>query len=401
MASVTKDREKARHYTFAAFVKDGSSEAELQRVFRADTLMDTYVASGDIGAAIAWLQKQERSPQRLLVDVSGSSRPLDEIDRLADACEPSVEVYVVGDRNDVGLYRSLLERGVREYLVKPLSAELLRRITATQRSTVSRGRHGKCIAVLGTRGGVGVTAVAAHLARDLVRGGTRRRVVYLDLNVYDSCGAGLLGRPGGSALLDVLANTERLDQQYLDRTLADAGEGLYVLAAELEYTEEFQPEAAVLGMLLTTLAQHFHYVVVDVPQRGGPMAEAVLAHAGLACIVADASVHSARTLARLAHHIEARPNPPSVLAVLNHPQPSSRYRVNAQDFAKAVDMPIHVTIAYDPKAPAQAENLAAPLAAHSEFARGVQALAKLMTGESTRQVGRSWWRRAVAEKGVA
>lgn len=393
MAIVSKDKEASRLYTFAAFVQDEASEDELQRIFRADTPSDTHVARGGIDMAITWLQRHGRSPQRLLVDISGSSRPLDDLDRLADACEPSVEVYVVGDRNDVGLYRNLLTRGIQDYLVKPLSAELIRRVTEHAEPNRQRGRHGKCVAVLGTRGGVGATTVAAHLARTLAQGGTRRRVVYLDLNAHDSCGAGILGRPGGNALLDVLGNIDRLDQQYLERTLADAGDGLHVLAAELDYSEEFRPGHGALAALLDTLCRYFHYVVLDVPDRGGSLANEALQHAALVCLVTDASVHSARTLTRLTRYVESRPNPPTVITLLNHPQPVSRHRVQTQDFVKATDLAIQVRIAYDAKAPALAENLGQELQAGSEFARGVQELANLVTGEALSQADQAWWRR--------
>ncbi|WP_345795720.1 AAA family ATPase [Castellaniella sp. MT123] len=393
MAIVSKDKEISRLYTFAAFVLDESSEEELQRTFRTDTLSDTHVARGGIDEAITWLRKHGRSPQRLLVDISGSSRPLDDLDRLADACEPSVEVYVVGDRNDVGLYRNLLTRGIQDYLVKPLSPELVRRVTEHAAPNRQRGRHGKCVTVLGTRGGVGATTVAAHLARTLAQGGTRRRVVYLDLNVHDGCGAGILGRPGGNALLDVLGNIDRLDQQYLERTLADAGNGLYVLAAELDYSEDFRPGPGVLGKLLDTLCRHFHYVVLDIPQRGGALASEALQYAAMVCLVTDTSVHSARTLTRLTRYIGSRPNPPTVMNLLNHPQPASRHRVQAQDFIKATDLSIQVRIAYDTKAPALAENLAQELSAGSEFAHGVQELANLVTGEGFNQTDQAWWRR--------
>src|SRR5690606_6079982 len=101
------NRESLRNITLAAFVKDAESEAELSQYLKAGTLTDTRVARGSIEDAIAWLQRMGRSPQRLVVDISGSSSPLDELDQLANACEPSVQVYVVGDRNDVGLYRNL------------------------------------------------------------------------------------------------------------------------------------------------------------------------------------------------------------------------------------------------------------------------------------------------------
>lgn len=397
-----RDRDTDKLYTFAAFVKDGNSAREIERLFQQDTLVDTYVAQGDIRAAIAWLQKLERPPQRLLVDISGSERPLDELDHLADACEPSVQVYVVGERNDVGLFRNLLSRGVQDYLVKPLSIELLRRTTLQESGHLSsqRGRHGRVVVVQGTRGGVGTTTLAANLARALARGGLRRRVVYLDLNVYDGSGPALLGRAGGMALLEVLGNIERLDQQYLTRTLADAGDGLFVLAAELEYTENFRPEAGVMGKLLHALAQNFHYVVVDLPERGGSLAEEIIDHASMVCLVCDPSVHSARTLVRLSQTIRARPSAPSLRNVLNHVQPATRSHVQVNDFAAAVDLPIQVEIAFDAKAPALAENAATDLSGRSEFFKGVEALAAQITGEAHHQTKRSWWQR-LTRRGAA
>lgn len=393
MAAVSREKESARRYAFAAFVKDSASEELLQQVFRTDSLTEAQVASGGVDAAIAWLKKHGRSPQRLMVDISGSSRPLDELDRLADACEPSVEVYVVGERNDVGLFRNLLSRGVQDYIVKPLNTELVRRTLSGAGATAHRGRNGSCVVVMGTRGGVGATTVATNLARDLARGGTRRRVVYMDLNVYDGSGPAALGRPGGSALLDVLGNIDRLDQQYLERTLADAGDGLYVLASELEYSDEFHAEPVVLGRLVDALCQFFHYVVLDLPQHGGDLAAEALSHSSIACLVAEPSVHSARTLTRLVRHIESRTGAPTVLTVMNHPQPVTRHRVRLKDFAQAADVALQVHIGYDPKGPVLAENLAQALQAGGEFARGIRDLSARVTGESGSKPQRSWWRR--------
>ncbi|MFA7439084.1 CpaE family protein [Castellaniella sp.] len=395
MATVAKVRETDRLYAFAAFLEDRHSQEEMQRVMDVDTVSDTLVAAGGVDAAIAWLQKQNKSPQRLLVDISASDRALDDLDRLADACDPSVIVYVVGERNDVGLYRNLLVRGVQDYLVKPLSVELIRRLLIQERSDVRQTRHGRCVALMGTRGGVGTSTVAAHLARALGQGGVRRRVVYVDLNVYDGTGAGILGVPGGTALLDVLGNIDRLDHQYLERSLAQAAPNLFVLAAELDYSDEFNPSADALRRLLEALTQYFHYVVVDLPVRRGRWANEVLARASLVGLLADPSVHSARVLSRLARHIESRPKSPTVLPVLNHPWAPSRSQVRDADFKEVSTHPVRITIAHDPKAPVLAENLGQALPAGSEFARGVRALAALVTGEALKTAQQSWWRRAL------
>lgn len=393
MVSIVRDKESTRLFSFAAFVKDAASVAELEQVYKSESVADTHIAQGSIADAIKWLKKYERSPQRLLVDVSGSSRPLDELDSLADACEPSVKVYVVGDRNDVGLYRNLLKRGVQEYLVKPLSSELVRRTIMQEDRLVSRSRHGKCVTVLGTRGGVGTTSVATHLARSLSLGGTRRRVVYLDLNVYDGTGAGMLGKPGGTALLDVLSNIDRLDQQYLDRTLSDVGDGLYVLSAEIEYAEEFTPAMGNLSTLLGILGAYFHYVVIDLPARIGATVNESLEISDICCLVTDNSVHSARVLTRLSRYVATRSKQPTVLSALNHPYPPSRNQVNDKDFINAVDVPIQVSIPHDQKATTLAENLGQELPNKGDFVKGIEKLANLVTGESTIEEKTSWLQR--------
>lgn len=394
VTNITKAKDTSRLYSFVAFLHDDSSLQEVRSVLQTDVVTDIHVDKGGVDAAIAWLVKQEKSPQRLMVDISASARALDDLARLADACDPSVLVYVVGDRNDVGLYRNLLIRGVQDYLVKPLNADLVRRFLVQDKSgSIRQGRYGKCVVVMGTRGGVGVSTVAAHLARTLSQGGIRRRVVYVDLNTHDGCGPGILGRPGGTALIDVLNNISRLDHQYLERSLSEVSPDFYVLAAEMDYSDEFVPDADALRQLLDALTQYFHYVVVDVPVRAGVLAESALARAGLVCLLADPSVHSARTLVRQVRHIEARPSPPTVLPVLNHPWAPVRHQVQDEDFKNVSNHSIRAVIAYDSKGPSLAENLGQALPSHGEFSQGIQGLAALVTGESTVQQVLPWWRR--------
>ena len=50
--------------------------------------------------------------------------------RLADVCEPGVTVVALGDRNDCGLFRDLLQHGVADYLVKPITPGLLQKSVA-------------------------------------------------------------------------------------------------------------------------------------------------------------------------------------------------------------------------------------------------------------------------------
>jgi len=395
MAFASTDKERERLYSFVAFVKDPASKKELEHLFKIASVSNTYVAIGDITATINWLRKVEYSPQRILVDISDAARPLDELDRLADACEPSVQVYVTGERNDVGLYRSLLKKGVSDYIVKPLNIDLMRRTFFSSDQGPRRARHGKCVVLTGTRGGVGVTSIAAHLSRALVSGGAHRRVVYVDLNIYDGNGAGLLGHPGGRGLIDLLTNTDRLDQQFVDRALSDAGEGLFVLNAELEYPEEFNPYEGALTTLLNTLGQYFHYVVVDLPAKTGMLATEALEQAGIVCTITDNSVHSARVLTRLVRYVASLAIPPVIIPILNHVRPITSNQVKEKDFTEATEITLHQTIGFDPKGPVLAENLGQALPRTSDFGRNIEQLAKLVTGEASALETQSWWQRLI------
>ncbi|MEE3154630.1 MAG: pilus assembly protein CpaE, partial [Pseudomonadota bacterium] len=66
------------------------------------------------------------SPNILMVDLSESGDPLNDINALAEVCEPGTVVIAIGQVNDVRLYRDLLASGIHDYLLKPLSANALR-----------------------------------------------------------------------------------------------------------------------------------------------------------------------------------------------------------------------------------------------------------------------------------
>ena len=74
---------------------------------------------GGIPAAIAYMSENP-TPNLLMIESSDSAgQVLREIDALAEHCDDSVKVMVIGAVNDITLYRQLIARGVSEYLVPP------------------------------------------------------------------------------------------------------------------------------------------------------------------------------------------------------------------------------------------------------------------------------------------
>src|SRR5688500_6419439 len=108
------------------------------------------------------------SPNILLVALSESGDPLNDINALAEVCEPGTVVIAVGQVNDVRLYRDLLALGIHDYLLKPLSAGQVRDalvnaqtiFMAPKSHEAQAVKRHSSTAVVGTRGGVGASTIA-------------------------------------------------------------------------------------------------------------------------------------------------------------------------------------------------------------------------------------------------
>jgi pilus assembly protein CpaE len=372
---------------FVAFVSDPQTEQVLKNFVLDEAMPHVHVAVGSIDDAIAWLAKAERSPLLLLIDLHGSVMPLSDLARLAEVCEPSVQVIALGERNDVGLFRSLLRIGVRDYLVKPLTVDLLKRtvdMSAGKVNQVVQTRAGKVIAFVGSRGGVGTTTIAVHLVRHLADD-THRRVAYVDLNVHGGAGNCLLGLAGNNGLVDVLQNVHRLDPAYVERTMVPKGPRLFVLSSELGYGEPRPFDDGSLARVLELLTDSFHYVVLDIGDRADPLAGEAFDRANRVYVVADRSVHSTRETIRLTRHIEDRDNNPATSVLLNNPNAAASGKVQLADFLSAVGRSVLTELPFETRALAIAENVGDPLAGgeSNAFQQGIVRIGSDLTGQQT------------------
>jgi pilus assembly protein CpaE len=383
--SITKAKAATRVADFIAFVTDRKTEQVLKSFVLEQAMPHVHIAVGSVDDAIAYLSKIERSPLFLLVDLHGSVMPLSDLGRLAEVCEPSVQVIALGERNDVGLFRSLLKIGVRDYLVKPLTNELLKRtinVSEGKVSPVMLARAGKTIAFAGARGGVGVTTLALNVARHLAEE-THRRVAYVDLNLYGGAANSMLGIQSNNGLTDVLQNVHRLDPQYVERTLVAKGSRLFVLSAEVDYgsVQTFAPGA--LKRVLELLCDSFHYVILDIGNPSEPLSQEAFDHAGRVYLVADRSVHATRETIRLLRFIEDRDNNPPTSLLLNSPNAATAGKVQPGDFMQAVGRTALYELPFEAKAVSISENLGEPIKDKSPngFRQTVSRIGSDLTGQ--------------------
>jgi pilus assembly protein CpaE len=318
------------------FVLDGQSEASLSSCLAQLSVPTPLIKRGGIAGAIRYLGIQ-RSPESIIVDISGAEMPASQIHDLAELCEPGVTVIAIGDRNDIGLYRDLVRAGVSEYIVKPVTAQLLAKALSGasisgKGSPISR-KLGKVVAVVGARGGVGATTLAIHLALHLANQQSRR-VMLLDLDLQTGDCAFALNLKPTPGLREALANPLRIDSVFLDRTMAIHSERLFVMSAEepLRADAEFTAEA--VDTLVGVLRTQFHYIIADVPRIPASPYWRALDTADLRIIVADQTLRSVRDTVRLREGFGAGGAGNSDMLVINRGGEGGRWAMTLQEMGK-------------------------------------------------------------------
>lgn len=332
----------------AAFLSDAESEGIVAAVVEDLGFEESAVRRGDIDTAIAYLGANQ-SPRIVVVDISRSELPISDINSLAEACEPGVEVIVVGEQNDIGLFRDLMQIGVSDYLAKPLTRELVRRSIETVRqgsqSVNLRGRLGKIIAITGVRGGAGSTMVTSNLGW-LLSEKVGRRVALLDLDFNYGALSLALDQKATPGLREALENIHRVDQLFLERTLVNVNQRLSLLSCEepLDYEVRFEPQAH--DELVNHLAKQFHYVLIDVPHGPGTALQHVLRSAAVRIIVVDPTLAAMRHTIRLLKSLGAEEIGRQTILVLNRRWAPSEGDLSVEEIEKALNHRIDVTIPF-------------------------------------------------------
>ncbi len=347
---------------FAAFVGDSATEQTVNSLIQEEVMTFTVVRRGSCRDAVRFLETS-LSPQILLVDISGIALPLSEIDQLMNACEPSVAVLVVGETNDIGLFRNLIQLGVNDYLVKPLTVELIRRtiarFTQDPNSNKPKMRTGKIVAVTGSRGGIGTTTLLVNLGWTLAHD-VGRRVILVDLDVQYSALGLMLGQKRGTHLVEALNNAHRIDSLFLDRMLVQHGEKLYSLSAESGLDADVPVEFSRLQLLIRALENRFHYIMIDLPRRPGSLFKQILEQAQVSFVIAAPTVVSARDVVRILQISGRQEIGRRAVIVLNHVAPPSKGDVTVKEFEAAIGRKVDYVVPYSNKA-TLADNTGIPL----------------------------------------
>ncbi|MET1755623.1 pilus assembly protein CpaE [Novosphingobium sp. RD2P27] len=331
------------------------------------------------------------SPNILLVDLSESGDPLNDINGLAEVCEPGTVVVAVGQVNDVRLYRDLVASGIHDYLLKPLSPAALRDALAQAQATFAAPKAGDAAAskrhistaVIGTRGGVGASTVATSLAW-LFSSDEKLPTALLDLDLHFGTGALSLDLEPGRGLTDAIDNPSRIDGLFIERAMIRANDNLAILSAEAPINMPILTDGGAFLQLEEEFRQAFEMTVVDLPRNMLVNFPQLLADLNVIVLVAEMTLASARDTIRLLSWLKANASHAKIIVAANKVQPTFS-EISKADFEASIERKINLSIPYDVKAASHAAKLGQTFAEAnrtSKASAGLRELAQLVVGTS-------------------
>ena len=342
----------------------------------------TAVRPGGLAEALN-LYRNTPTPALVIVEnAAPAAQLLGELDRLAEVCDPGTKVVVIGQANDIGLYRELMRRGVSEYLVPPLQPlQLIRTITGLY-SDPAAPFVGRTVAFVGAKGGVGASTLAHNFAYCLSEQiEANCCVVDYDLP-FGTAGLDFNQDPV-QGLHDALSKPDRLDPVLMDRMMARCSERLSLFAAPATLDDDYDISAEAYEEVAQKIRSTAPYVVLDLPHVWSAWMRRTLLSADDVVIVAQpdlASLRNGKNLIELAS--KGRPNDAPPKLVLNQVGLPGRPEIPAKDFAKAIGVEPSLIVPFDAKLFGQAANngqMIAEVNAKSKPAEALLAFAQALT----------------------
>ena len=337
----------------------------------------TTILSGGLAAAVEHYQNHP-TPSLLIVEsLDPGPVLLGLLDDLAEVCDSGTKVVVVGDSNDIALYRELMRRGVSEYIVPPLQVLGLINAVTSLYADPSAPFIGRSIAFVGAKGGVGASTIAHNFAYTLTeRMQTNGVIADFDLP-FGTAGLDFNQDPL-HGVADALSQPERLDPVLLERMMARCTERLSLFAAPATLEDDYDIAPEAFEEVASKIRTAAPFVVMDLPHLWSGWMRRTLLAADEVVVVATPDLASLRNAKNMVDVIrQARPNDAPPRLVLNQVGVPGRPEIPPKDFAAALGLDPSLIVAFDPKLFGQAAHPGQMLAEVNATAKAVEGLEQL------------------------
>ncbi len=317
--------------------------------------------------------ESRRSPGELMGDLAS----------LAEVCDPSTRVVIIGHYNDVALYRELIRNGISEYIVAPVTLADIMGVVTSIFVNPDAEPLGKTVAFVGAKGGVGASTIAHNVAWS-VSHLFQTEVVVADMDLPFGTANINFDQDPAQGIAEAVFSPERIDEVYLDRLLAKCSEHLSLLAAPSTLDRVYDFDANAFTSLVETAQRSAPFVVLDVPHTWNAWTRDTLAQADEIVIVATPDLSNLRNTKNLVDTLKRlRPNDRTPRLILNQVGMPKRPEIAPLDFSDPLDLTPLATIGFDPLLFGNAANngrMLGEMEANHAISNTIAEIAHILTG---------------------
>lgn len=374
------------------FLTDKESASLIHSISFKEYNITPEIYLGDINVAINYI-KEHHSPNILIVDISKSQMPISEIAALSEVCEPGIEVIVIGERNDVSIFRDLIKAGVRDYLVKPIPLEYLLKnlgdicdVGYTENKSGAFYKSGRLIGVIGALGGSGVSTIVSNLGLVLSEN-YLKHVAIVDADLQFGTISQFFDTEPSAGFPQLFELPERIDEVLIDRYMTFYNPNLGILSAQVGIQQSPKIKIEAVDDLLNILISHFHFTLVDLSRNfTNGVNFHVFERANLVFIITDYSITGLKDTKRILDTLKTYPMLKHGVAIIaNKIGQYQEGEISRQAFEEALQMPVSFEIGFDKTNALKALTEGIPIATQKSlpFSRGINELAHYLLGLPT------------------
>lgn len=403
MPSGPEQNNMITHAAFMAYVADDASHDAVRVFSEKAGFPSSVVQPGGLDVLTTVVTEATKLPKVILVDIDGTSEPLPTITRLIEALEGISRIIAVGSANDVKLFRSLLAAGAADYVVKPLTVELLQtaydNASKLQAGSTTEPSSTHIVPIIGVRGGVGTTTIAVNLSWILAHK-LNYTTALLDLDLQYGTSTLALDLTPGHGLREALETPGRLDSLLIASSMANESDMFSILGAEEPVEDIIHYENNAVGAITSELRSNFTYILVDLPRHLLAQQRALLGESETIILVAEQTLAAVRDIVRLKAALKTLAPQARILVIVSRVAGGKSHERLAQldqpHFEKGIQDKIAALIPEDPQPVATAANRGQAIgkvAPNAPSTLALQRLAEILTGHKPHTGNQAIWSR--------
>lgn len=346
-----------------------------------------------VGSAI-----ERHQPDVLVVDgVYDEDSKFEQLEKTILA-HPGMAVILLAKNLTPEFLLHMMRMGVTEVLPKPVTGAVLResieraslRVQGAQKTP---HRQGRVLAMVGCKGGSGVTFLASNLGYAIASTDPNQRVILIDLNLQGG-DAELFVSDGRSAnnVAGIAAEINRLDSILLESSLVRVLPNYGVLAASKDTHEAFSVKPEHISQLIEVATKSYDLVILDLPRSLDPVTVRALDRASEVYVVIQMTLPFIRDAKKLLGDYRALGYGPDKLKLI-----INRYDkepdITIKDVQHTLGMPVYRTIPNSYKSVATSVNQGIPitrLAPRDPVARTLLEITELFRQDKATPRPKSW-----------